>query len=229
MRVKSNATNLLVLIALTGGVLSGCGGERQAVKYTDKTYTATYERIPNKLEKKTTFKVSSDGKGHKVFIEDTRFQPVSNYRRIDDHTVGREYWLDAKEKLATWTLLKNGNNFTFDEDWLKSESWVGKLTSLPAKTIDGHNCVGYNFELRTKPPKSIEYWFEKNTDVLVSATGKTNGQPTWMIKLTSYRKEPLPADTFMIPEAYDLFEDPIGADKEDADNPFEGDHSGPPL
>ncbi len=184
---------------------------------------------PSKAEKKSTFKVSSDGKGHKVFVEDTRFLPVTNYRRIDDHTVGREYWLDAKEKLATWTLLKNGNNFTFDEDWLKADSWVGKLTSLPPKTIDGHNCVGYTFDLRSKPPKSVEYWFDKDSDVLVSAAAKVGTQPTWSIRITSFKKEPLPDDVFMIPEAYDLIEDPIGADKEDANNPFEGDHSGPPL
>jgi hypothetical protein len=212
------------------GLLTSCGADNShAVPYTKQAYTATYDRIPNKLEKKTTFKVCSDGKGHKVFIDDSRFQPITNYRRIDDHTVGREYWLDAKEKLATWTLLKNGNNFTFDEGWLKADSWVGKLTPLGDKTIDGHNCRGYLFDLRSKKEESVEYWFDKTTEVLVQAQGKTKGQVTWQVKLTSYSKDVLPNDMFMIPESYDLFEDPIGADKENANNPFEGDHSGPPL
>jgi len=210
--------------------ISGCGADRShAVPFGTTAYTAYYERIPSKLEKKTTFKLSSDGKGHKVFTEDSRFQPIQNYKRIDDHTVGREYWVDAKEKLATWTLLKNGNNYAFDEDWLKAVSWVGKLTPLTDKTIDGHACRGYNFEMRTKPPKSVEYWYDKTTGVLVSAQGKANGQPTWVVKLTSFSKDAAPADAFTIPEAYDLFEDPIGADKENANNPFEGDHTGPPL
>lgn len=233
MSVRRITANLLVLTAVSSGSLYGCGGDRQAVPYTTKVYTATYERSPSKSEKKTTFKLSCDGKGHKVFVEDTRFLPVTNYRRIDDHTVGREYWLDAKEKLATWTLMKNGNNFTFDEAWLKADSWVGKLTTLADKSVDGHNCRGYIFELRSelkgKKPASVEYWFDKDTEALVNATGKSNGQPTWSVRMTSIKKESLPADTYMIPEAYDLFEDPIGADKEDANNPFEGDHSGPPL
>jgi len=231
--VRLKAANLLVLIALSSGLVSGCGGNRQAVPYTQKVYTATYERSPSKSEKKTTFKMSSDGKGHKVIVEDTRFLPVTNYRRIDDHTVGREYWLDAKEKLATWTLLKNGNNFTFDEAWLKADSWVGKLIPLPDKTVNGRACRGYTFELRSdsknKKPSSNEYWFDKETEALVNAAGKSNGQPTWTIKMTGITKDALPPDTFMIPEAYDLIEDPIGADKEDASNPFEGDHSGAPL
>lgn len=166
-------------------------------------------------------------------MEDSRFLPLANYRRIDDHTVGREYWLDAKEKLATWTLLKNGNNFTFDEDWLKADSWVGKLTNLPDKVVNGHNCRGYNFELRSelrnKKPMSIEYWFDKETGALVNATGKANGQPTWTIKMTSLKKGSVPPDLYMIEEEYDLVEDPIGADKDDANNPFEGDHSAAPL
>lgn len=220
----------LLAISMSVGMLNSCGTDRShAVPYTNKVYTATYDRIPNKLEKKTTFKVSSDGKGHKVFVEDSRFQPIANYRRIDDHTVGREYWLDAKEKLATWTLMKNGNNFAFDEGWLKAQSWVGKLTELPDKTIDGHQCRGYEFDLRSKRDESVEYWFDKTSEVLVLAQGKEKGKQTWTIKLTNYSKDPLPPASFTIPEAYDLFEDPIGADKEDANNPFDGDHGGPPL
>lgn len=227
--MRQKTINVLVL-SLSIGFLSSCGQDRShGVPYTTKAYTATYERTPNKLEKKSTFKLSSDGKGHKVFLDDTRFVPMSNYRRINDHTVGREYWLDAKEKLATWTLMKNGNNFTFDEGWLKARAWVGKLTSLDEKTIDGHVCRGYNFDLRTTPPKAVEYWFDKDSEVLVSAQGKTNGQPTWSIKLTSYKDGAVSNDLFMIPEAFDLFEDPIGADKEGANNPFAGDQSGPPL
>lgn len=227
--MRQKITNIL-LLSLSIATLSSCGADNShAVPYTTQAYTATYDRTPSKLEKKTTFKMSSDGKGHKVFIDDSRFQPITNYRRIDDHTVGREYWLDAKEKLATWTLLKNGNNFTFDEGWLKAHSWVGKLTSLGEKTIDGHTCRGYNFDLRTKRNDTIDYWFDTKTEVLVLAQGKTNGSVTWQVKLTSYSKDPLGPDMFTIPAKYDLFEDPIGADKEDANNPFEGDHSGPPL
>ncbi|MBX9669654.1 MAG: hypothetical protein K2X93_18670 [Candidatus Obscuribacterales bacterium] len=213
-------------------LLASCGGGGpNSTPFTKSAFTATYEQIrtPGKGATKNSFRMSSDGVGRKCYVDDTRFLPAGNYRRIDDHNLGKEYWLDAKEKQATYTLLKNTNNWNLDEAWLKADGWLGKLTPTGEKNINGRNCRGYNFQLRSSQPTVIEYWFDQGSGCVVSANCKVKGVSSWSVKMTSFSPQALPHSNFEIPDDWDIFEDTIGSDKEDASNPFDDDRSEPPL
>ncbi len=213
-------------------LLASCsGGGPNSVPFTRSVFTATYEQIrtPGKGAPKNTFRMSSDGIGRKCYIDDTRFTPVGNYRRIDDHNLGKEYWLDAREKQATYTILKNTNNWNLDEAWMKADGWLGKLNPTGEKTINGRKCRGYNFELRQKEPTVIEYWFDEDSGCVVLANCKIKGVSNWSVRMTSFSPQALPHANFEIPDDWDIFEDTIGSDKEDASNPFDDDRSEPPL
>ncbi len=192
-------------------LLAGCtmfSSDPGSIPFSKGAYTVGYEETStlDGTTEKTRYKLSSDGQGHKIFFDDTA--TGAEGQCLDDHLTGRSYCLNRKEKTAIWRLLKNSGKWHYDEEWLKAISSVDELKSAGESTIDGHECRGYIWDLRCKPPNITEYWFDKVTGCLVAAKAH-NAQGGSTTTLTSYSKKPLPAASFVIPLGYKIMPDPI--------------------
>ncbi len=183
-------------------------GVPEPVPFSKGVYTATYETT-NTMNYKTTtstLKLSSDGKGRKVFLGDIATNPRGD--SIDDYLTGKHYLLFKKDKEADWDILINTGGWLYDEEWLKvaldEQRMMDDVEACGERLIDGHYCRGYKEEMRCWPPSGTEYWFDKDSGCLILAK-YIGGSGSWTLKLTSFSKEALPPKFFEIPHDFRIY------------------------
>lgn len=173
------------------------------ISFSKQAYTATFEDgNPRDKDTITSRTISSDGKGHMVWLD------AGGRNTVVDLLERKIYFLDPENKTAggqsheRFEILALRDN---EEGLFKSSSDVNGADGakfIGEEAISDHSCRHWRRTNKNISGHHEDWWFDKNTSCLVLHENKAPIGITFFERLVRYSLKPAPGASFKVPSDY---------------------------